>query len=83
MIVDASAILAILLKEGDGDAMEDALLHGANETACMSPINYLEAAVRLDSLKSPNEVAQQLDALLAAFGIDLVHDNAGSSSSRS
>jgi ribonuclease VapC len=70
MIVDASAILAILLEEADGDAMEDVLLAPRRRHA-MSPVNYLEAAVRLDSLAGSNKGAL-LDPLLADFGIEIV-----------
>jgi ribonuclease VapC len=71
MIVDASAILAIILEEPDGDAMEDALLLTPGRHHVMSPVNYLEAAVRLDSLKDSKKGAE-LDALISDFGIDLV-----------
>jgi ribonuclease VapC len=70
MIVDASAVLAILLEEDDGDAMEDMLLAPRSWHA-MSPVNYLEAAVRLDSLKEASKGAE-LDPLLMEFGIDIV-----------
>ena len=71
MIVDASAILAILLEEPDGDRMEDALLLAPDRHHAMSPVNYLEAAVRLDSLNSPGKGAE-LDNLINDFGISLV-----------
>lgn len=70
MIVDASAILAILLEEADGDAMEDVLLAPRRRHA-ISPVNYLEAAVRLDSLIGSNKGAE-LDPLMADFGIEIV-----------
>jgi ribonuclease VapC len=73
MIVDASAILAILLEEQDGDAMEDRLLQPRQRHA-MSPVNYLEAAVRADGLSGTNK-GPALDSLLADFGIDIVPIN--------
>jgi len=71
MIVDASAILAIMLEEEDGDAFEDALLLAPGRHHVMSPVNYLEAAVRLDGLKETNKGAE-LDSMLKGFGVDLV-----------
>lgn len=71
MIVDASAVLAILLEEEDGDAMEDVLLTAAQAHHVMSPVNYVEAAVRLDGIEGSRKGAE-LDPLLESFGIDLV-----------
>lgn len=71
MIVDASAILAIMLKEKDGDTFEDALLLAPTRHHVMSPVSYLEAASRLDSLKDTSK-GTLLDAILTDFGIDLV-----------
>ncbi|WP_367943419.1 type II toxin-antitoxin system VapC family toxin [Aquamicrobium sp.] len=71
MIVDASAILAIMLEEEDGDAFEDALLLASERHHVMSPVNYLEAAIRLDGLENTNKGAE-LDAMLNDFGVDLV-----------
>jgi len=71
MIVDASAILAIMLEEEDGNAFEDALLLAPKRHHVMSPVNYLEAALRLDALKGTRKGAQ-LDLMLEDFGIDLV-----------
>lgn len=70
MIVDASAILAILLEEPDGDAMEDKLLSPRQRHA-MSPVNYLEAAIKADALKDTRKGAE-LNNLLADFGIEIV-----------
>ena len=71
MIVDASAILAIMLEEDDGDVFEDALLLAPQRHHVMSPVNYLEAAARLDGLKGTRKGAE-LDTVLTEFGIDLV-----------
>lgn len=70
MIVDASAILAILFEEPDGDAMEDALL-APRQRHAMSPVNYLEAAIRVDDLQGTRK-GEELDNLLADFGIEIV-----------
>ena len=70
MIVDASAILAIMLEEEDGDIFEDVLLKSVKTGLLMSPVNYLETAVRLDSLKDSRKGAE-LDNLIDGFGIDL------------
>ena len=69
MIVDASAALAILLEEPEGPAMEDLLLAG-NARHAMSPVNYLEAAVRVDSRPEAAK-GRELDPLLGALRIDL------------
>ncbi len=69
MIVDASAILAILLDEPDGVLMSEALLASPDRHA-MSPVNYLEAAVRLDS-RQDTEKAKDLDPLLAEHDVSL------------
>lgn len=71
MIVDASAILAVMLEEVDGDAFEDALLLAPERNHVMSPVNYLEAAARLDGLKGSGKGAE-LDSMLASFGIEIV-----------
>lgn len=71
MIVDASAILAIMLEEEDGDAFEDVLLLAPRRHHVMSPVNYLEAAARLDGLKDTNK-GTELDNMLKDFGVDLV-----------
>lgn len=69
MIVDASVVLAILLEEPDGDGLEDKLLLAKNDLS-MSPVNYLEVAVRLDNLHNPRK-GDQLDPLLESFGIEI------------
>jgi ribonuclease VapC len=71
VIVDASAVLAIMLEEQDGDAFEDALLLAQSRQHAMSPVNYLEASARLDGLKGSAKGAQ-LDTMLSSFGIELV-----------
>jgi len=75
LIIDASAILAIMLEELDGDMMEDVLLKASRRPHLMSPMNYLETAVRLDGLKNSKK-GEELDPLLAGFGIDIVEIDA-------
>lgn len=70
MIVDASAILAIMLEEAEGDAMEDVLLNSSGGPLLMSPMNYLEAAVRLDRLQDSRK-GEELDNLLLDFGVNI------------
>lgn len=51
MIVDASALVAIVLAEPDADALIDALL--AAEARAVSAPTLLEASIVIDSRKSP------------------------------
>ena len=48
MIVDASAVLAIVLAEEDARSFSDAIA-GADE-AWISAVNWVEAAIRVDTL---------------------------------
>lgn len=69
VIVDASAFLAILLDEPDGGVMEDALLFSPGKPM-ISPVNFLEAAVRVDRLGSP-EKSQKFDRLMDELAIEI------------
>ena len=68
MIVDASALLAIVLREEDhvryaqaiSDAVDDSLI---------SPINYVEAAVRADKLGE--EVSLALDEIMQTGNVEI------------
>lgn len=51
MIVDSSAILAVLKGESDADAIGDALINAA--VCRMSAVTYVEAAVVTDGNKNP------------------------------
>ena len=63
MIVDASAVLAILRDEPDAAFFADALADRA--VACrMSAANYLEAAIVIDSAKEP-VASRRFDDLVA------------------
>ena len=66
MIVDASAVLAILLGEPEGQRFMQALSHVPEPW--MSAVNYVESAIRLDRL--PQRAAETgLDAFMASSGI--------------
>jgi ribonuclease VapC len=67
VIVDASALLAILFDEPDGERMEDLVL-GSPRPPEMSPVNLVEAAIRVDRLRSSDK-SQKLDQLLDSLGI--------------
>jgi ribonuclease VapC len=58
-----------MLEEPDGDRMEDVLLTRTGPHL-MSPMNYLETAVRLDRFKDSRKGAE-LDNLLTGFGVSI------------
>lgn len=68
IVVDASALVAILLNEPEAYDFVSVLSRSAT---CMSPIGYWEAAVKLDSYRGRPGVAD-LDALIANFDIEVV-----------
>jgi ribonuclease VapC len=70
VIVDASALLAILFEEPDARKMEN-ILGETPDDLVMSPVNYLEAAVRVDQFKS-EEKALKFHALIQAAKIEIV-----------
>lgn len=51
MIVDSSAVIAILESEADAESIEDALLEAAVRR--ISAVTYVEAAVVIDSRNNP------------------------------
>lgn len=68
MIVDSSALLAVLFRERDAERFE--LVMAA--THCrMSVANVLEVAIVLES-RGGAEAGEELDAFLASAGIELV-----------
>jgi ribonuclease VapC len=69
MIVDASALLAILFDEPDGERMEDILLKSPQRPE-MSPINFLEAAIRVDRLGS-HAKSQKFDQLIDSLAVQI------------
>jgi ribonuclease VapC len=68
MIVDASALLAILLNEPDGPAYRSAI--AAADAASISPVNCLEVSMRLDRIWG-DAAADKLDGLIDAFAISI------------
>lgn len=66
MIVDASAALAVLLRESDGPIFARAF--ASESELWMSPINYVEACVRLMKLGKSTE---ELDTLMELSEIKL------------
>jgi ribonuclease VapC len=67
MIVDASAVLAVLLHEGDGEDFMRAL--SKESELSMSPVNYLEVCIKLMKRKEPTH---QVDELMTLSQIRLV-----------
>jgi ribonuclease VapC len=73
IVVDASALVAMLLDEPERAAFFDAL---SKNPARLSPVGYWEAATKLGRQRGPAGVAE-LDQLLADFDIriaDADHD---------
>ena len=69
MIVDSSAIIAILKGEPDGDHLLAAI--ATDPSARMAAPNYLEAAIVVDGLRDPVK-SRQFDDLVGALGIEIV-----------
>lgn len=69
MIVDASALLAIVLGEPDADVYSRAIADEL-EDLLISPINFVEAAVRAD--KQGEETAAALDEIIRVSGIKIL-----------
>lgn len=68
MVVDSSAVLAVLFNEPERDAFADAL--SAATVRLMSSVNVLEAAVVASSRKGPHG-ARELDLLLHRAEIEV------------
>jgi ribonuclease VapC len=68
VIVDASAILAIMLREPDAGQFETALLD-ADDGLLISPVNALETHIRLERIGGA-AMSKALDDVSAAFGIE-------------
>lgn len=66
MIVDASALLAILLREPDADAFSRAIADEL-EDLLISPVNFVEAAIRAD--REGDEASDALDEIIRVSGI--------------
>jgi ribonuclease VapC len=69
MIVDASAILAVLLREPERQLFSN-VLNEAPKRAALSPVNYLEVALRVDRGDVPG-ASEKLDDILANMNVEL------------
>jgi ribonuclease VapC len=69
MIVDASAILAILLEEPEGKQFSETLF-ASDDRHVMSPINYLEASIKVDSPEHRGK-SEQLDPVLRLHDVTM------------
>jgi ribonuclease VapC len=68
MVIDTSAVIAILLDEPERASFADAIERDAKRI--MSALSFLEASVVIDTRKRGNGVAR-LDLLIAEAGIEL------------
>lgn len=73
VIVDASVVLAMLLKESDEAKYADFISEVPVELV-MSPVNYLEVSLRIDRGQTP-ELSDAFDPLLRQLGISIVPIN--------
>lgn len=73
MIVDASVVLAMMLKEPD-EALYADFIGEASDELVMSPVNYLEVSLRIDRGKTP-ELSEAFDPLLKQLGVSIVPIN--------
>ena len=67
IVVDASALLAILLDQPEGPEMRERLLHA--DGALLSPVGYWEATTRLRSFRAASPA--RLDRLLAELRVTI------------
>ncbi|MGN6765341.1 MAG: type II toxin-antitoxin system VapC family toxin [Rhizobiaceae bacterium] len=68
MIVDASALLAVLFEEPDADTFNRAISDEL-EDLLISPINFVEAAIRAD--KRGMESSKALDEIVRVSGLKI------------
>ncbi|WP_439632892.1 type II toxin-antitoxin system VapC family toxin [Glycocaulis sp.] len=73
MIVDASAILAIVLREPEGPQFLDQII--AEPRPKMSVINWMEVAIRVERQGVPDSVVA-FDSLVEELGLELIPANA-------
>ncbi len=69
MIVDASAVLAILLDEPDRDVFARALT-ATTEDCVISPVNFLECCLKLDG-EADRARSDRFEESLVLFGISV------------
>ena len=70
MIVDSSAIVALLRKEAGFERLKEALLRAEPPVAMASP-NYVEASIVIDA-KGSAEGSRTLDDLIAEYEIEVI-----------
>lgn len=68
MIVDASALIAILFQEPEAERIATALAKGENRA--MAAPSFLEASILLQSRRG-DEAVRSLDLLIARFSIEI------------
>jgi len=69
MIIDTSAVIAILNGEPERDAFARAVLESSRSR--MSAASFFEVAVVVDSLRDPVK-SRRFDELVAALGVEIV-----------
>jgi ribonuclease VapC len=69
LIVDASVLIAILLREPDGDRYAQ-IMSDCDDGLYLSPMNYVEAAIKAD--KTDEATSAALDEILQAAGVEIV-----------
>ncbi len=69
MIVDASALLAVLFDEAERTDFADLII--AADAAAISSVNWLEAAIRVDRLNDPS-LSTLLDQLCAELQLQII-----------
>ncbi|MBI3272748.1 MAG: type II toxin-antitoxin system VapC family toxin [Planctomycetes bacterium] len=69
MVIDTSAVIAILLGEPESAAFASAI--AADSTRLLSAVSYLEAAMLIESRKGPDG-AYDMDLLLRHAGVNVV-----------
>lgn len=70
MIVDSSAIVALLHRETGYQRLLDVLLHSEKPPRMASP-NFLETAIVIDGRRDP-ALSRRFDDVLEKFGIEIV-----------
>lgn len=68
MIVDTSAVMTVMFDEEDSESYDEAIAQAAS--CRMSVVNFLEAAIVLESRRGPT-AGHELDAFLKEAGIEL------------
>ena len=69
MIVDSSALVAVVRQEADAAAMHRAIASAGR--ARMSAANYLEASVVIDGYRNP-VASREVDRYLGSMGVEIV-----------